>query len=77
MAYGSADTKLENFGDDIPDDVFQELTSITKEDFHKLRDGMDYEVKDENGNLRMAHFEGLFDEAVFNSSIQSFNEKRK
>ena len=77
MAYGSADTRLENFGDDIPDDIFEELTSITKEDFRKLRDGMDYETKDEDGNQITAHFSGLFDEAVFNSSVQSFNEKRK
>ena len=77
MAYGSADTKLENFGDDVPDDVFEELASITKEDFRKLRDGMEYETKDENGNPKTAHFEGLFDEAIFNSSVQTFNEKRK
>ena len=28
MAYGSADTKLENFGDDIPDDVFEEIFQV-------------------------------------------------
>lgn len=77
MAYGSADTKLENFGDDIPDDVFEEISSITKEDFHKLRDGMDYQTEDENGNLKTAHFDGLFNEDVFNSSVQAFNEKRR
>lgn len=77
MAYGSADTKLENFGDDIPDDVFEEISSITKEDFRKLRDGMDYEAEDENGEKVTRHFDGLFDEAVFNSSIQQFNNKRK
>lgn len=77
MAYGSADTKLENFGDDIPDDVFEEISSITKEDFRKLRDGMDYQTEDENGNPKTAHFDGLFNEDVFNSSIQAFNEKRK
>lgn len=77
MAYGSADTKLENFGDDIPDDVFEEISSITKEDFRKLRDGMDYQTEDENGNPKTAHFDGLFNEDVFNSSVQAFNEKRK
>lgn len=77
MAYGSSDTKLENFGDGIPDDVFEEISSITKEDFHKLRDGMDYQTEDENGNPKTAHFDGLFNEDVFNSAVQSFNEKRK
>ncbi len=77
MAYGTSDTKLENFGDDIPDDVFEELTNITKEDFRKLRDGMDYETKDEKGNPKTEHFNGLFDEAVFNSAVQEFNNKRK
>ena len=77
MAYGSADTKLENFGDDIPEDVFEEISSITKEDFRKLRDGMDYQIEDENGNPKTAHFDGLFNEDVFNSSVQAFNEKRK
>ena len=77
MAYGTSDTKLENFGDDIPDDVFEELTNITKEDFRKLRDGMDYEAKDEKGNPKTEHFNGLFDEAVFNSAVQEFNNKRK
>lgn len=77
MAYGSADTKLENFGDDIPDDVFEEISSITKEDFRKLRDGMDYQTEDENGNPKTAHFDGLFNEDVFNSAVQAFNEKRK
>lgn len=77
MAYGKPDTKLENFGDGIPDGVFEEISSITKEDFIKLRDGMDYQTTDNDGNTVDAHFDGLFDEAVFNSSIQAFEKKRR
>ena len=77
MAYGTKDTKLSNFGDNVPDDVFEELTNITKEEFKQLRDGMDYEKEDENGKKYTAHFNGLFNENVFNSSVQAFEEKQK
>lgn len=77
MAYGTKDTKLSNFGDNVPDEVFEELTNITKEEFKQLRDGMDYEKKDENGKKYTAHFNGLFNENVFNSSVQAFEEKQK
>lgn len=76
MAYGTPDTTLGNFGDNIPDDVFEELTSITKADFYKLRDGMDYETIDKNGKPKAAHFDGLFDEDKFNESIREFNRRR-
>ena len=77
MAYGTKDTTLANFGDTIPDDVFLELTNITKSEFKQLRDGFDYEAEDENGNRYPAHFDGLFNEGVFNSSIQAFEQKQK
>lgn len=77
MAYGTKDTTLRNFGDNVPDDVFQELTNITKDEFKQLRDGMDYEKEDENGKKYTAHFNGLFNENVFNSSVQAFEEKQK
>lgn len=77
MAYGTKDTTLATFGDNIPDDVFLELTNITKDEFKKLRDGFDYEKEEENGEKITAHFSGLFNESVFNSSVQAFEEKQK
>ena len=77
MAYGTKDTKLSNFGDNIPEDVFEELTNITKDEFKKLRDGFDYEKEEEDGTKSPAHFPGLFNESVFNSSVQAFEEKQK
>ena len=77
MAYGNTDTTLENFSDNIPEDTFKELTNISKEDFDKLRHGMDYEDADENGNTVTKHFDRLINENVFNSSVKAFCEKRK
>ena len=77
MAYGTKDTTLANFGDNIPDDVFLELTNITKDEFKKLRDGFDYEKTEDDGEKHTAHFNGLFNESVFNSSVQAFEEKQK
>lgn len=69
MAYGTKDTCLENFENGISDDVFQEVTSITKEQFRLLRDGGD--VRGEDG--RKIHFDGhLFDPLVFNDSVKEF-----
>lgn len=47
MAYGTSDTTLENFDTIIPDNVFIEVTSISLEEFRRLRDGFDY--VDESG----------------------------
>lgn len=47
MAYGDDNTTLENFDTLIPDSVFKEVTSISLDEFKKLRDGFDY--IDENG----------------------------
>lgn len=42
-----------------------------------LRDGGDYDTTDENGYLVKRHFDGhLFDEVVFNDSVQEFIKKR-
>lgn len=68
MAYGSSETTLANYDENIHEETFEELTSITLEEFRQLRDGIEYE--DENGNMVQAP--GLFDEVVFNSSIQEF-----
>lgn len=72
MAYGDQDTRLANFDKNIEPDVFEEITSISIEEFRKLRDGFDY-VDDQGNNRR---FDGLFDEMVFNASIGEFLNKK-
>ena len=75
MAYGDDNLTLANFDDYTEDDVFEEVTGITEEDFRFLRDGGDY--VDEITGIN-EHFPGhLFDEVVFNDSIKEFLNKRK
>ena len=70
MAYGTEDTTLANFDQIVPDEVFQEVTSITLEQFRFLRDGGDYE---DTATGETKHFDGkLFDEVVFDDSIKEF-----
>lgn len=65
---------IDNFDEKISDDDFIDLTNITKEEFHKLRDGFDY--TDDNGERQ--HFEGVFHKYKFNASIAEFvAEKQK
>ena len=73
MAYGNESLTLANFDEYTESDVFLEVTGITEGDFRFLRDGGDY-VDPETGETQ--HFEGhLFDEVVFNDSIEEFLEK--
>ena len=75
MAYGDGKLTLANFDDYTEDDVFLEVTGITEGDFRFLRDGGEYE-NPENG--KMEYFEGhLFDEVVFNDSIEEFWKKKQ
>ena len=70
MAYGEHGTTLSNFHEVIPPDVFEEVTSITVEEFRFLRDGGDY-TDEQTGEKR--HFGGhLFDEVVFNDAVEEF-----
>lgn len=75
MAYGDGKLTLKNFDEYTEDDVFEEVTGITEADFRFLRDGgvyMDTETGEEK------YFSGqLFDEAVFNDSINEFWNKKK
>jgi regulator of RNase E activity RraB len=73
MAYGNENTTLYNFEHKADAKEFEELTSITKEDFRKLRDGFNY--VNENGEEK--RYEGFFDEIVFNASIQEFLAKKE
>jgi superfamily II DNA or RNA helicase len=63
---------IDNFDIEINDKDFEELTSITKEEFHKLRDGFDYE---ENGVRKT--FQGVFNKYRFNASIAEFRSKKE
>ena len=75
MGYGDDDTTLQNFDSRVPDEVFLEVTSVTKEQFHLLRDGGDF-VNEETGELEHSagHF---FDEVVFNDSVKEFMKLRR
>ncbi len=75
MAYGDGKLTLANFDDYTEDDVFLEVTGITEADFRFLRDGGEYE-NPETGEKE--YFEGqLFDETVFNDSIDEFWKKKE
>lgn len=71
MAYGDETTTLANFEKNIDPDEFLNLTSITIDEFKKLRDGFSY-VDEETGEEK--NIPGLFDEVVFNASIAEFFE---
>ncbi len=73
MAYGDRDIRLSNFDDYTPDNVFEEITGITEEEFRLLRDGQ--EVAEEDGTVTT--IPGLFDEAVFDQAVQEFLDKKQ
>ena len=74
MAYGDENLTLANFDDYTEETVFLEVTGITQDEFRFLRDGGD-KLNPATGNVE--HFNGhLFDEVVFNDSIQEFLRKR-
>jgi hypothetical protein len=73
MANASKDEiTIDNFDLLIDDQDFLELTSITKEEFHKLRDGFDYEEEGEKKS-----FQGVFNKYRFNASIAEFRAKKE
>lgn len=72
MAYGEEDLTLQNFDTYVPTHVFKDVTGITIDQFKLLRDGGEYEEKGE-----IKYYKGhLFDEVVFNESIQEFLRKK-
>ena len=74
MAYGDDGLRLDNFHEYAPQDVFEEVTSITMEEFLFLRDGGEY-VDSATGDIRQ--FDGhIFDEGVFNDAIKTFLDRR-
>lgn len=75
MAYGDDELELKNFDKYPPKDVFKEVTSIEMEEFQQLRDGFDYEDKKTGESKRYEG--GVFDEVVFNASVQEFLKKKR
>src|SRR5699024_5894465 len=73
MAYGDRNTTLSNLDDYTPDDVFEEITGITEEEFRLLRDGQ--QVTEEDGTV--VDIPGLFDGPVFDRAIQEFLDKKE
>lgn len=73
MAYGDDETTLANFDENIDEATFEDLTSITIEEFKKLRDGFKYE--DNAGEIKL--IPGLFNEVVFNASIREFLDTKE
>ena len=73
MAYGDRSLRLSSFDDYTPDDVFEEITGITEEEFRLLRDGQD--VVEEDGTV--TKIPGLFDGAVFDQAVQEFLDKKE
>ena len=72
MANASKDEiTIDNFDLEIDDKDFIELTSITKAEFYKLRDGFDYEDEGVRNN-----FKGVFNKYRFNASIAEFKLKK-
>ena len=75
MAYGDDFTTLANFDQIVPADTFEEVTSITLDQFRFLRDGGDY-IDEETGETR--HFKGdIFDPVVFDDSVRGFLIKKE
>lgn len=70
MAYGERDTKLNNFDNYTPEEIFHEVTGITLEQFRFLRDGGSY--IDEKTGVEKYFNGGLFNEIVFDEAIQEF-----
>ena len=74
MANASRDEiTIDTFDLGISDEDFIDLTNITKEEFHKLRDGFDYTT--EAGERKT--FGGVFDRYKFNASIAEFVAEKK
>ncbi|KAB2813097.1 restriction endonuclease subunit R [Pimelobacter simplex] len=73
MAYGDRGLCLSNFDEYTPDDVFEEITGITEEEFRLLRDGQ--EVVEDDGTV--TKIPGMFDEGVFDQSVRQFLEKKE
>lgn len=74
MAYGDDKLTLKNFDTYPKEEVFKDVTSITVDEFKMLRDGFEY--TDEETGATKEFPGGVFDEAVFDNSVQEFLHKK-
>lgn len=75
MAYGDNTLTLATFDTVIPNNVFQEVTSITLDQFRFLRDGGSY--TDPNTGEEKEFGVQLFDPVVFDDSVKEFLSLKK
>lgn len=70
---------IDNFDLEIDDADFLDLTSITKAEFHKLRDGFDYEDTSIGSapTVERKTFQGVFNKYRFNASIAEFRQRKE
>ena len=71
MAYGDENLTISNIENYVKEDVFKDVTSITVDEFKRLRDGWDY-TDTETGEKK--HVNGNFNAAVFDDSVRRFLE---
>ena len=71
MAYGDENLTISNIENYVKEDVFKDVTSITVDEFKRLRDGWDY-TDAETGEKK--HVNGNFNAAVFDDSVRRFLE---
>ncbi len=64
---------IDNFDEQISDTDFLDLTNITKDEFHMLRDGFNYTTEDGQRET----FGGMFDRYRFNASIAEFMAEKE
>ena len=74
MAYGDDTVTLATFDTKVPGNVFLEVTSITLEEFRRLRDGGKW-VDPETGEEKVCGC--LFNEVVFDDSVKEFLALKK
>lgn len=71
MAYGDEKLTMANIENYVKEDVFKDVTSITVDEFKRLRDGWDY-TDAETGEKK--HVNGNFNAAVFDDAVKRFLE---
>lgn len=77
MAYGDDGFTLETMDSYVDDDVFEELTGITKDMFRFLRDGGEFGFVDKDGQTKIAALErGVIDPFVFDGACREFLKKK-
>ena len=78
MAYGDDGFTLATMDSYADDDVFEELTGITKDMFRFLRDGGEFNFVDKDGQEQVATLEhGVIDSFVFDGACREFLKKKE